>query len=99
LSAAVAVSVKVEDLTITTIKSVLGAHVVLDSTLNTDEAQFYKQPGKAFAAREAVNHGSGEYARGATTTNTLEGYFSIFKRGMVGVYQHCGEQHLPRYLF
>jgi len=93
-----AVSVKVEDLTIPTIKKVLGAHVVLDSTLNTDEAQFYKQPGKAFAAHEAVNHGSGEYARGETTTNTVEGYFSIFKRGMVGVYQHCGEQHLHRYL-
>lgn len=67
---------------------------MLDSTLNTDEAQFYKQPGKAFAAHEAVNHGAGEYARGETTTNTVEGYFSIFKRGMVGVYQHCGEQHL-----
>jgi len=93
-----AVSVKVEDLTIPTIKKVLGAHVMLDSTLNTDEAQFYKQPGKAFAAHEAVNHGSGEYARGETTTNTVEGYFSIFKRGMVGVYQHCGEQHLHRYL-
>ena len=93
-----AVSVKVEDLTIGTIKTVLGAHVVLDSTLNTDEAQFYKQPGTAFAAHEAVNHGSGEYARGETTTNTVEGYFSIFKRGMVGVYQHCGEQHLHRYL-
>jgi transposase-like protein len=93
-----AVSVKVEDLTIPTIRQVLGAHVILDSTLNTDEAQFYKQPGKAFAAHEAVNHGSGEYARGATTTNTVEGYFSIFKRGMVGVYQHCSEQHLPRYL-
>ena len=93
-----AVSVKVEDLTIPTIKQVLGAHIVLDSTLNTDEAQWYKQPGKAFANHEAVNHGDGEYVRGDTTTNTVEGYFSIFKRGMVGVYQHCGEQHLHRYL-
>ncbi len=93
-----AVSVKVEDLTIPTIKRVLGAHVVLDSTLNTDEAQFYKKPGKNFFAHEAVNHGSGEYARGETTTNTVEGFFGIFKRGMVGVYQHCGEQHLQAYL-
>jgi hypothetical protein len=85
-------------LTIPTVKQVLCAHVVLDSTPNTDEAQFYKQPGKAFAAHEAVSHGAGEYARGATTTNTVEGDFSIFKRGMVGVYQHCGEQHLPHYL-
>jgi transposase-like protein len=93
-----AVSVKVEDLTIPTIKKILGAHVVLDSTLNTDEAQWYKTPGKAFAKHEAVNHGDGEYVRGDTTTNTVEGYFSIFKRGMVGTFHHCGEQHLQAYL-
>jgi transposase-like protein len=93
-----AVSVKVEDLTIPTIKKILGSHVVLDSTLNTDEAQWYKQPGKNFAAHEAVNHGDGEYARGGTTTNSVEGFFGIFKRGMTGVYHHCGEQHLQAYL-
>lgn len=87
------VSIKVDDLTIPTIKKILGAHVVLDSTLNTDEAQFYKKPGKAFAAHEAVNHGDGKYARGETTTNIVEGFFGIFKRGMRGVYHHCGEQH------
>ncbi len=92
------VSVKVEDLTIQTIKTVLGKHVVLDSTLNTDEAQHYKAPGKKFAKHEAVNHSAGEYARGETTTNTVEGFFGIFKRGMTGVYQHCGEQHLQAYL-
>ena len=92
------VSVKVEDLTIQTIKTVLGTHVVLDSTLNTDEAQHYKAPGKKFAKHEAVNHSAGEYARGETTTNTVEGFFGIFKRGMTGVYQHCGEQHLQAYL-
>jgi transposase-like protein len=92
------VSVKVEDLTAQTIKTVLGKHVVLDSTLNTDEAQHYKAPGKKFAKHEAVNHGSGEYARGETTTNTVEGFFGIFKRGMTGVYQHCGEKHLQAYL-
>ncbi len=93
------VSIKVDDLTIPTIKRVLGAHVVLDSTLNTDEAQWYKNPGKNFARHEAVNHGSGEYARGETTTNTVEGFFGIFKRGMRGIYHHCGEQHLQRYLY
>lgn len=92
------VSIKVDDLTIPTIKKILGAHIVLDSTLNTDEAQFYKKPGQSFAAHESVNHGSGEYARGETTTNTVEGFFGIFKRGMKGVYQHCGEQHLQAYL-
>ena len=93
-----AVSVKVEDLTVQTLKTVIGKHVVLDSTLNTDEAQFYKPIGKRFAEHQAVNHGDGEYARGETTTNTVEGFFGIFKRGMIGVYQHCGEYHLQAYL-
>lgn len=93
-----AVSVKVDDLTVQTLKTVIGKHVVLDSTLNTDEAQFYKPIGKRFAEHQAVNHGDGEYARGVTTTNTVEGFFGIFKRGMKGIYQHCGEQHLPAYL-
>ena len=92
------VSVKVEDLTQATLKNVIGKHVVLDSTLNTDEAQHYKALGKNFAEHEAVNHGDGEYARGVTTTNTVEGFFGIFKRGMTGVYQHCGEAHLQAYL-
>jgi transposase-like protein len=93
-----AVSVKVEDLSVQTLKTVIGKHVVLDSTLNTDEAQHYKALGRKFAEHEAVNHSEGEYARGITTTNTVEGYFGIFKRGMKGVYQHCGEQHLQAYL-
>ena len=47
---------------------------------------------------ESVNHSQKEFVRGDVTTNNIEGFFSIFKRGMVGVYQHCGEQHLQRYL-
>ena len=97
-----AISIKIDDLTIPTIKRLLGANIVLDSTLNTDEAQFYKQPGKAFADHKAVNHGNQEYARRdgdkKTTTNTVEGFFGIFKRGMRGVYHHCGEKHLQAYL-
>ena len=50
-----------------------------------------------FVAHASVNHGADEYVRGDVTTNTVEGYFSIFKRGMKGVYQHCGKQHLHRY--
>ena len=64
----------------------------------TDEAQFYKAVGKEFASHEAVNHGVKEYVRGDVTTNTVDGYYSIFKRGMKGVYQHCKEKHLHRYL-
>jgi len=91
-------SVKVEDLTVKTLKKVIFPTVVLDSTLNTDEAQHYKEIGREFTKHESVNHSQGEYARGETCTNHVEGFFSIFKRGMVGVYQHCGEQHLQRYL-
>ena len=54
--------------------------------------------GVNFAAHETVVHSAKEYARGDVTTNSVEGYFSIFKRGMKGVYQHCGEKHLHRYL-
>ena len=51
-----------------------------------------------FGAHGSVNHSVGEYGRGPIHTNTIEGYFSIFKRGMKGIYQHCGKQHLHRYL-
>ena len=54
--------------------------------------------GDEFATHETVNHAAKEYARGDVTTNTVEGFFGIFKRGMNGVYQHCGEQHFQRYL-
>jgi transposase-like protein len=68
------------------------------SRLHTDESNLYPTLGKEFATHETVNHGKKEYARGDVTTNTVEGFFGVFKRGMVGVYQHCGEQHLQRYL-
>lgn len=64
----------------------------------TDEASIYKTVGKEFASHQTVNHSKYEYARGEASTNTIEGFFSIFKRGMKGIYQHCGEQHLQRYL-
>ena len=69
-----------------------------ESRLHTDESKLYYRVGKEFAAHETVNHAAKEYARGDVTTNTVEGYFSIFKRGMRGVYQHCAEKHLHRYL-
>ena len=68
------------------------------SRLHTDESNLYPTLGAEFASHETVNHGAKEYARGDVTTNSVEGFFGIFKRGMVGVYQHCGEQHLQRYL-
>lgn len=68
------------------------------SRLHTDESQLYDAVGTEFAQHETVNHGAKEYARGDVTTNSVEGFFGIFKRGIIGVYQHCGEQHLQRYL-
>jgi transposase-like protein len=70
------------------------------STLHTDGSQVYKFAGVS-AEHESVDHNK-TYVRdgksGKVHTNTLEGFFSVFKRGMVGTYQHCGEQHLDRYL-
>jgi len=64
----------------------------------TDEGGHYMRIGRAFAEHGVVNHKREEYVRGDIHTNTVEGYFSIFKRGMKGVYQHCSEKHLHRYL-
>jgi ISXO2-like transposase domain len=64
----------------------------------TDEASYYKSIGPEFASHQTVNHSKDEYVRGEIHTNTVEGYYSIFKRGMKGVYQHCAEKHLHRYL-
>ncbi len=58
----------------------------------------YQGLGREYLSHDAVNHGAKEYARGEISTNTVEGYYSIFKRGMKGVYQHCAEKHLHRYL-
>jgi transposase-like protein len=91
-------SVKVENLNINEIVTVLAKHADPASTLHTDEAMHYRRVGKVFDKHETVQHKIGEYVRGSAHTNTIEGYFSIFKRGMKGVYQHCGEQHLQRYL-
>jgi hypothetical protein len=63
----------------------------------TDEATVYPASGAHFADHQTVNHSKYEYVRGTTTTNTVEGYFSIFKRGMKGTYQHCSEAHMHRY--
>ena len=64
----------------------------------TDEGGHYSRLGSDFASHESVQHKIDEWARGDVHTNTVEGYFSIFKRGMKGVYQHCHEKHLHRYL-
>jgi transposase-like protein len=69
-----------------------------ESRLMTDEARPYQRIGKLYAEHGHVEHTAHEYVRGDIHTNTVEGYYSIFKRGMKGVYQHCAEKHLHRYL-
>ena len=73
-------------------------NVLRQSHLMTDEARHYRAIGKEFVAHDSVEHSADEYVRGVAHTNTVEGYYSIFKRGMKGVYQHCKEKHLHRYL-
>lgn len=87
-----------ENLNAEVVAGILYTNVDRQSRLVTDEAKFYIRPGREFAEHGTVNHFTGEYARGDVTTNTIEGFFAIFKRGMRGIYQHCGSQHLHRYL-
>ena len=81
-----------------TIRPILVAQVDRKSTLMTDDAGQYRIIGPAFAGHETVNHGIEEYVRGDAYTNTIEGYFSILKRGINGTYHHVSQQHLKRYL-
>lgn len=88
----------VQHVTAENLRPILSEQLHASTRLMTDEARAYIPLGKDFAEHQAVNHGIGEYVRGDAHTNTIEGYFSIFKRGMKGVYQHCSADHLKRYL-
>ncbi len=75
----------------------LRKNISKEARLMTDEAGHYKKFGLEFAEHSFVTHGKNEWVRADVHTNTIEGVFSVFKRGMIGTYQHCGEQHLHRY--
>ena len=80
---------------------IVAEYVAKEAHLMTDEAHFYKVIGKEYASHTYVSHSAGEYVRkgdAAIHSNTVEGYFSIFKRGMRSIYQHCQKKHLHRYL-
>lgn len=77
---------------------IIKAHVNSGSHVMTDEAGQYAHIGKHFTGHDYVRHAAGEYGRGIVHTNTVEGFYSVFKRGMKGVYQHCAERHLHRYV-
>jgi transposase-like protein len=80
------------------IMPILKANVMKKTVIMTDEAGHYSRVYQHFAAHSFTNHGAKEYVRGDIHTNTVEGFYSIFKRGMKGIYQHCAEKHLFRYL-
>lgn len=81
-----------------TVGKIVVDNIAHESRLHTDESRLYGFAPHVFAAHETVKHSVGEYVRGDVHTNSAEGFFSIFKRGMRGVYQHCAEKNLHRYL-
>lgn len=91
-------SMVVDKLNTKTVSNIVRENVAREAKLMTDEARHYVKVGREFADHQVVRHNVGEYGRGEAHTNTIEGFFSIFKRGMKGVYQHCSEEHLHRYL-
>ena len=91
-------SFHVEGVRVADITPNIRKNIRRESAMMTDEAQYYGEVGREFSSHQSVNHSKEEYVRGEAHTNTVEGYYSIFKRGMKGVYQHCAEKHLHRYL-
>jgi transposase-like protein len=81
-----------------TLRPILQAQVAGETAIMTDEGGSMKRIGSEYDRHESVNHSAGEYVRGGAHTNTIEGYFSILKRGIHGVYHHVSQQHLKRYL-
>jgi len=91
----------VDNVTAATLMPIVRANVAKEATIMTDEHGAYTKIADHFAGHGTTTHSAGQYVDYNDPTihsNTVEGYFSIFKRGMKGVYQHCGEQHLHRYL-
>ena len=91
-------STQIDRVTGENLKSVLRERVEPSTVIMTDDFPSYRGLGKEFAAHCVINHSRKEYVKGNIHTNTIEGYFSLLKRGIIGVYHHVGKQHLHRYL-
>ena len=91
-------SFHVANVTGKTLAPIIFKNVRRTSTLMTDDAGQYRPIGAEFARFETVNHGEEEYVRGDAHSNTVEGYFSLLKRGVIGTFHHISEAHLHRYL-
>ncbi|MFN0133526.1 MAG: IS1595 family transposase [Phycisphaerales bacterium] len=81
-----------------TLRAMLRDHVEPSAVVMTDGESGYRGVAEEFKAHQTVDHGAGEYVRGEVTTNTIEGFFSRVKRGMMGTYHAVSRQHLHRYL-
>jgi hypothetical protein len=91
----------IPDVSEKTIMPILRANIAREARLMTDDGNAYRRYGWTFREHGVVTHGKGEYVNPddpSIHTNTVEGTFSIFKRGMRGIYQHCATKHLHRYL-
>ena len=87
-----------DDLKAKTLTPILRANIAAEATFYTDEARQYRSLGRVFADHDFVRDSADRWAKpGSVNTNTIEGHFSVFKRGMKGVYQHCSEKHLHHY--
>lgn len=92
-------SFHIDRASISSIVPIIRRNISRESALMTDDAPHYPSIGREFkGGHGTVKHTHHEYVRGSIHTNTVEGYYSIFKRGMKGIYQHCSEKHLHRYL-
>ena len=90
-------SFHVPDVTADTLKAKIKQNVARSARVMTDEAKQYADLGKTYLDHQTVNHSAKEYVRGDASTNAVEGAFSIFKRGIYGIYQHISSHHLERY--
>ncbi|MCX7559801.1 IS1595 family transposase [Sulfitobacter sp. F26204] len=93
-------SIVVDDIKKDTLVPILRENIAKEAVIYTDEAKQYTKLADDFAGHDFTTHSKGEYVKREKPqvhTNTVEGFYSIFKRGMKGVYQHCGKQHLHRY--
>ena len=91
-------SAVMERLTGENLKNYIKDNVEAVSTVMTDELSSYTGLGQSFVEHKVIKHSAQEYVRGEVHTNTAEGFFSILKRGIGGIYHHVSKHHLPRYL-
>jgi transposase-like protein len=91
-------SFHVENADKATVTKIVNGNLHRETRVFTDESKIYRSLKSQVAGHETVKHAAGEYVRGDVHSNTVESYFSIFKRGMRGTYQHCREKNLHRYL-